>query len=183
MVIKWSIFIVGTLGIAYVSRASLRDPSSHGFYRFFAWEIILGMFLLNVDGWFRNPFSPTQIVSWILLCTSPYFVIRGVQLLRRLGQPGESRDDEPLVAFEKTTQLVTKGIYRYIRHPLYSSLFFLTWGIFFKSPSWPDAGLALLTSGFLVKTARIEEAENIRTFGPAYQDYMRRTSMFVPFLF
>jgi protein-S-isoprenylcysteine O-methyltransferase Ste14 len=181
--IEWILFIAGSLGIAYVSRASLRDPRSHGFYRFIAWVIILGAFLLNVRGWFRDPFSPHQIVSWILLCISPYFVIRGVQLLRSLGQPGEERNNEPLVDFEKTTKLVTVGVYRWIRHPLYSSLFFLTWGIFYKSPSWMDAGLAVLATGFLVKTARIEEEENVRTFGPAYREYMRKSKMFVPYLF
>ena len=45
------------------------------------------------------------------------------------------RIDASLYAFEKTSKLVTVGLYRYICHPLYSSLFFLGWGVFFKSPS------------------------------------------------
>jgi protein-S-isoprenylcysteine O-methyltransferase Ste14 len=51
-------------------------------------------------------------------------------------------------AIEKTTILVTTGAYRYIRHPLYSSLLFLAWGIFFKAPSWPGGLLALAATFF-----------------------------------
>ena len=88
-----------------------------------------------------------------------------------------------MVAFEKTTALVTVGIYRYIRHPLYSSLLFLAWGIFFKDPSWPGGLLAVVATLFLVATARVEEAENVRFFGEEYKEYMKQTKMFIPFLF
>jgi hypothetical protein len=56
------IFIVVSVGIVWVSRASLRDPHSHGFFRFFAFESILVLILLNLEHWFRDPFSPLQIV-------------------------------------------------------------------------------------------------------------------------
>jgi len=71
----------------------------------------------------------------------------------------------------------------YIRHPLYSSLLFLAWGIFFKIPSWSGALLALMATLFLFATARADEAECIRFFGPAYEKYMKKTKRFVPFLF
>ncbi len=181
--VKLAILVLGTICLAYASRASLVVPGSHGFYRFFAWVAILGLALLNVDAWFRDPFSWHQIISWILLVISAVLVIIGVRLLRQRGEPDAERDDVPLVAFEKTTTLVTTGAYRAIRHPLYSSLLFLAWGIFFKAPSWFGGLLVLVATGFLVATARVEEAENLRYFGHQYQAYMQRTKMFVPFLF
>ena len=75
------------------------------------------------------------------------------------------------------------GLYKYIRHPLYSSLLFLTWGAFLKSPSWLGSGLVAVAMVCLVATARVEEAENIEYFGPVYQEYMKHTKMFVPFVF
>ncbi|HSJ56796.1 MAG TPA: isoprenylcysteine carboxylmethyltransferase family protein [Anaerolineae bacterium] len=180
---KLGSFLVATAGLAYLSRASLVVPRSHGFYRFFAWEAILALAALNIDLWFRDPLSWHQMISWQLLVISAALVTAGVFLLRRKGAPDDRRGDEPLVAFEKTTTLVSTGVYHYIRHPLYSSLLFLTWGIFFKAPSWLGGLPAVAATLFLVATARVEEAENIRFFGQEYREYMRHTRMFIPYLF
>jgi protein-S-isoprenylcysteine O-methyltransferase Ste14 len=183
MMVEGILFVAGTAGIIYVSRASLRAPGSHGFYRFFAWELLLGLFLLNMSHWFREPFSWHQLISWPLLFVSLYLVIAGVRLLRRRGKLNANRDETPMIGIEKTTALVTEGVYRYIRHPLYSSLFFLGWGMFFKRPSWPGGILALAATIFLLLTARAEERENLAYFGAAYAAYMKRTKRLVPYLF
>ena len=181
--IQLIIFLIGSAIIVFVSRASLRDPRSHGFYRFFAWEFILGLVVLNLEWWFSEPFAWHQIISWILLILSIIPVALGVQLLRKTGKPDEARNDAPMLAFEKTTALVTSGLYKYIRHPLYSSLLLLAWGVFFKLPSAPGLVLALAATVSLVATAKAEEAEDIRYFGSAYESYMKQTRMFIPFLF
>ena len=181
--LKLITFVVASAGIIYVSHASLRSLGSHGFYRFFAWEAILALVLLNLDDWFDEPFSLTQIVSWLCLCLSLFLVIHGVQLLRMVGKPDEGRDDTSLIGMEKTTTLVTVGAYRYIRHPLYSSLLFLAWGVFLKSPSWLGGGLAIAATAFLTAAAKVEEDENTHYFGAAYREYMKQTKMFIPFLF
>jgi len=43
--------------------------------------------------------------------------------------------------------------------------------------------LAVAATVFLVATAKIEERENIRFFGAPYQQYMKGTKMFIPFMF
>jgi protein-S-isoprenylcysteine O-methyltransferase Ste14 len=181
--VKLLLFLVASTGLALLSRASLRHPRSHGFYRFFAWEAILALALLNAEAWFRAPLSWHQLISWPLLVISAFLAIHGVRLLRRVAQPDARRDEAPLIGFERTTTLVTVGAYRTIRHPMYSSLLFLAWGIFFKAPSWPGGLLALAATLLLVATARVEEAEDARFFGPAYEEYKRRTKMFIPYLF
>jgi len=183
-VLKAVLFVVGSAGVVYISRASLRSPRSHGFYRFFAWEAILALFLRNVESWFWNPFSLQQIISWIFLIVSAFLVLHAVHLLRNLGKPNAQRtDDETTIGFEKTTTLVGVGAYKYIRHPMYSSLLFLTWGVLFKDLSWASGMFALAATVFLVATAKAEEAENIRFFGTSYQTYIQQTKMFIPFLF
>jgi len=182
LTLKISIFIFATIIIAAISRKSLGNFRSHGFYRFFAWELILILFLLNVGFWFRNPFSWNQIISWIFLVGSAFCVIEGTRLLHARGKSDALRRDESLYTFEKTTALVSQGIYRYIRHPLYASLLFLAWGIFFKAPS--PVGF-LLGSGaglVLTLTAKIEEKENRDYFGDEYIAYMQKTKMFIPFI-
>jgi protein-S-isoprenylcysteine O-methyltransferase Ste14 len=175
---------VGTVSLLYVSRHSLLRPHSHGFYRFFAWELILTLFLLNVSYWFENWLAWYQIVSWILLFSSIIPLVLGIRALRLNGKPdAQGRGEPELLAFERTTQLVSDGIYQYIRHPLYSSLFLLNWGIFFKRPSWIGFVLALCTSLLLVATARADEAECLETFGAKYRQYMQHTQMFIPYVF
>lgn len=181
--VKAIIFTTATVGIVWVSRASLRNVQAHGFYRFFSWEVILILFLMNVDYWFVEPFSLRQIVSWVFLVVSLLLIVEGVRLFRQRGRLDRARDEAGLVGIEKTTELVTTGLYGYIRHPFYSSLLFLGWGIALKDVSWIGLLLAGANAALLVVTARKEEAENIRYFGEQYRAYMAETRMFVPFLF
>jgi protein-S-isoprenylcysteine O-methyltransferase Ste14 len=168
-------FIIISGVIIWISIPSLRQPGSHGFYRFFAWEIILGMFILNLHGWFENPFAWHQVISWILLFFSLIAVIYGIILLRFFGKP-----TDPL---EATTRLVVKGIYRFIRHPLYASLLYLAWGLFFKSPSLLDGCLVFVCTAFLYATSRADEAESLAKFGEEYAIYMKKTKKFIPFVY
>ena len=179
----WPIFLLGSAGLIYVSRKALRQPGSHGFYRFFAWEILLGMFALNLQVWFADPLSWHQLVSWVLLFLSIVLVLEGLRLLRKIGKLNAAQRDASLLGLEKTSRLVTIGLYRYIRHPLYASLFCLDWGIFFKLPAWSGAVLALLCTCFLIATARSEERENVAFFGQDYTEYMLHSKMFIPFIF
>ncbi len=180
---KIAVFVIASAGIVYISRASLRSFRFHGFYRFFAWEAILALTLLNLDRWFYRPFRLSQIASWLCLCVSLFLVIHGVRLLRLVGKPNRERTEASLLGLEKTTTLVTVGAYKYIRHPLYSSLLFLAWGVFFKSSSWIGGGLAVTATACLTATAKVEETENAAYFGAAYADYVKRTKMFIPFVF
>lgn len=181
---QWIFFGVVSLFIMVISWKSLREPRSHGFYRFFAWETILALFLINVNFWFYKPFAWNQIIAWSLLFLCLIPLVFGVYSLRTRGQPAKQRENNPsLLAFEKTTTLVTSGIYHYIRHPLYSSLFVLTWGIFFKSPSMLGLLLAIAATLFLIATAKADEAECMQFFGVHYQEYMKKTKRFVPYIF
>jgi len=168
-------FLAGSALITWYSWPSLNKPRSYGFYRFFAWELIWGLCLLNLRGWFVDPWSWHQILSWILLVLSLYLVASGVVLLRRAGRP-----QGPL---EATLRLVQDGPYRYIRHPLYASLLCLAWGVFFKSPSILDGCLSVVATAFIFATGRADEAECLARFGQEYAAYIMRTHMFIPFIF
>ena len=183
MMWKWVVFLIGSVGIVYLSRRSLRTWRSHGFFRFFAFEAILALILLNANVWFRYPFSVRQIISWSLLLVSLLLAIHAFILLRRIGKPDSSIDDTTRLGIEKTTRLVTTGAYRCIRHPLYTSLLFLGWGAFLKQPSLFGALLAVVITVALYATARVEETENLNNFGAEYAGYMQRTKMFIPFIF
>jgi protein-S-isoprenylcysteine O-methyltransferase Ste14 len=172
--VKLAIFGLVSVGIVAFSWRSLSDRRSHGFYRFFAFEMILALVLVNAEAWFRDPLSPRQIFSWLVLLASLRLAAHGFYLLRVVGQPEGD--------FENTTQLVTVGAYRYIRHPLYGSLFLFVWGAFLKAPSCLGLLLGLGTSLALVLAAKMEEAENLARFGEIYAAYVKTTKRFIPFL-
>jgi protein-S-isoprenylcysteine O-methyltransferase Ste14 len=183
-IMQWILLGIASLPLLAISWKSLQNPRSHGFFRFFAWELILGLFLLNIRFWFYQPFAWNQIIAWSLLFLSLIPLTSGIRSLRSRGNPVKQREGDPtLLAFEKTTKLVTSGIYQYIRHPLYSSLFLLTWGIFFKMPSVIGIILAAGSTGFLIATAKADEIECIHFFGASYQEYLKKTKMFIPYLF
>ena len=183
MEMEWIAFLVFSAGIILLSWRSFRDRRSHGFYRFFAFEVILALILLNVEFWFRQPFSVRQIVSWSLLLMSILLAVHGFTLLRRIGKPNAEIQDHRRLNIEKTTQLVKVGAYRYIRHPLYASLLCLTWGAFLKHPSLVGGGLGAIATLALYLTARLEEVENLEQFGAEYAAYTAQTKMFIPFIF
>ena len=177
------IFFMGSIALLYVSRGALRNPNSHGFSRFFAWESILGLVVLNFSVETTNPYAPHQLLSSLLLLISLGLVIHALILLIRIGKPTQERADRALFGFEKTSSLVTSGVFKYIRHPMYASLIFLAWGEFLKQVSWIGVCLLLVASIFLLLTAKRDEEECLAHFGSEYQSYMQKTKRFIPFLF
>jgi uncharacterized membrane protein len=186
--IKFLVFASVSVWIAYVSRKSILVIGSHGFYRFFAAEAIIALVLFNAEKWFDDPFSPLQIVSWVFLFESLIMLKLGFARIRKAGKPREGgpeerRENDTLLGFEKTTSLVTTGIYKYIRHPMYASLLFLAWGAFLKDVTLSSVCLVAAATMFLDSTAKADEAECIRFFGSSYKEYMTRTKRFLPYIF
>ena len=176
------LFGILSVPVIAISWRTLFNVKSHGFYWFISWECIIWLFVNNYRFWFENPFDLKQIFSWISLIISGYLVLMGVLLMKKMGKPGKKRYEKTLYQFEKTTVLIDTGIFGYIRHPLYSSLLFLTWGIFLKNTSVDLLVIALLSTLFLYLTAFFEEKECIIFFGEKYKQYMKRSKMFIPFI-
>ena len=172
--VRLIIFIILSIGLVIWSWKSLWNRQVHGFYRFFTFESILALILVNAKTWFTDPFSVAQIISWILLLCSIIMAIQGFYLLHTIGRPAQGIED--------TTILVMTGIYKYIRHPLYSSLILIAWGAFLKDTSLLPAILAILATIFSAASAVVEEKENLQRFGKEYASYMKSTKRFLPFL-
>ena len=172
---NYLILITGTIFIILFSWfLSIKYKRYHGIARFFAFESVFILVLLNYRVWFVNPFSPVQLISWFLLFFSIYVVMTGYLLLKRMGKPS--------INFENTSRLVKSGIYRYIRHPLYLSIFLLGTGIVLKDPAPIQILLGIINLIAVYITARIEENEMISRFGNEYKLYMTETKMFIPYI-
>src|SRR5450759_2340343 len=172
---NYSVLIAGTILIIIFSWfLSIKYKRYHGIARFFAFESVFILVLLNFRVWFINPFSPFQVASWILLMLSIYVVVTGYLLLKRKGKPDSN--------FENTSLLVKSGIYGYIRHPLYLSIFLLGTGVMLKDTGPVQLGLGVINLFAIYFTARIEEKEMTSKFGDEYRVYMKETKMFIPLI-
>ena len=65
---------------------------------------------------------------------------------------------------------------------MYGSLLFLALGAMFKDITVVTALLTSVALVFIFLTAKIEEKENLEFFGPDYEDYIKRSKMFIPFI-
>jgi protein-S-isoprenylcysteine O-methyltransferase Ste14 len=154
---------------------SLRQRRYHGIFRFFAFESILILILLNYPVWFKDPFSLRQIISWILLILSISVAAIGFCTFFSVGKPKDQMED--------TSRLIETGLYGYIRHPMYLSLMLAGFGILAKDCGYLQWLFAVINFIALIFTARVEEREMLIKFGDDYKEYMKRTKMFIPFIF
>ena len=86
----------------------------------------------------------------------------------------------PTSATRKEHKPVTHGIYRYIRHPLYTigSSFILSFGM--MADNWFIALFGALAFILMAIRTPKEEANLIEKFGDEYREYMKRTGRFLP---
>ena len=78
-------------------------------------------------------------------------------------------------------RLITHGVYRHVRHPMYAALFLYSIGQALVVPNWVVGPSYLVAFGILF-TLRIggEERMMLETFGDEYAAYMARTKLLVP---
>jgi len=78
-------------------------------------------------------------------------------------------------------QLITKGIYRSIRHPMYLALLLYSLGQTIALPNWVAGPSYLVAFGILfVFRVRREERMMVEEFGADYEAYMARTKRLIP---
>lgn len=77
--------------------------------------------------------------------------------------------------------LVTDGLYRYVRHPMYSAFFMWALAQALLLPNWiaGPAGLIGFGTLFLFRVGR-EEQMMLQSFGDDYRAYMKRTARLIP---
>ena len=161
------------MGIVYLCRKDLRNRGSYGYYRFFTFEFVLLLIMSSIPVWLKDPLSPLQIISWTLIAVALCLGILGLRI------SFERRHADP----ESADLLIQTGIYRSIRHPLYSALVFLSLGLFIKEPSefW---ALLLVGVGFTISaTVNAEEEFDEKKFGEPYRVYRQRTKRFIPYIY
>jgi len=78
--------------------------------------------------------------------------------------------------------LVINGPYKWIRHPMYSSLILFTFGLFLSSVSWWRLVLLLIFIDNLRLKINYEEALLVKHFQKKYIHYQQVTSKVIPLI-
>jgi protein-S-isoprenylcysteine O-methyltransferase Ste14 len=91
------------------------------------------------------------------------------------------RNWSPFVQVKIRQRFVENGPYRWIRHPMYLSVFITGIGVTLLTANWL-VGLVFLLPAVIISILRIpaEEAMLQAAFGEAYRDYQSRTGRFFP---
>jgi methanethiol S-methyltransferase len=75
-------------------------------------------------------------------------------------------------------QLVTGGLYKYVRHPIYTGAILFLWA----SPqlSWNSLALKLAFTLYFIIGGMVEEKKLVEDFGDEYRAYRMKTPMIIP---
>lgn len=87
----------------------------------------------------------------------------------------------PTLEIRKDHTLITNGIYKYIRHPMYASQWL--WGIaqILILQNWLAGPIGIITfAPFYFLRVKAEEKLMLDTFGDQYREYMKKTGGVVP---
>ncbi|MDX8412191.1 MAG: isoprenylcysteine carboxylmethyltransferase family protein [Mariprofundaceae bacterium] len=77
-------------------------------------------------------------------------------------------------------ELVTGGVYAFVRHPQYTGLFLLIMGFLVQWPTLLTVLMAPILAYAYARLARSEEKAVFERFGHMYADYARKTPAFFP---
>ena len=82
---------------------------------------------------------------------------------------------------KEDAKLITSGFYSYVRHPMYTSVIIMMFGILLSTPSLIEIILFLLLIGVLLLKAKKEESIWLKE-SEAYAQYKKGTKFFIPFV-
>ncbi len=78
----------------------------------------------------------------------------------------------------KEEKLVISGLYRWVRHPLYTAGLLFMWLMPVMTVNWLTLYLGVTI--YLVVGAMFEERKLLKAFGREYENYRKRTPMLIP---
>jgi protein-S-isoprenylcysteine O-methyltransferase Ste14 len=185
----WCVGMVAWLVIRHpYSRRARKAVVTVTFHDRLEWALLitaaLGLFVLpaayvatGFPSKLDRPFSPA--LAWLGVP-----VIVGAIWLFWRSHAELGRNWSATLKIRKGHSLVTGGVYRLIRHPMYSSFLLLGAAQFLLLPNW-FVGLIGIASALLLFLLRVEREEKmmIDLFGEEYVAYRARTKRIIPWIF
>ena len=177
----WIIFvIVWLLGVAWTKRTIYRESSAERTRYWLA--LVIGYFLVIKSSGFPPPFDwlvvpHTTSSAWsgVFLCVSGLMFAIWARLI--LG-----RNWSGVVTLKEGHELIERGPYRVVRHPIYTGILAMLAGTAIALGYFGSfIGLLLVFVSFWVKLKR-EEDLMLEHFPDKYAAYQHRVKRIIPFL-
>lgn len=142
-------------------------------------NVAAGYLLINLLGFIIFPFDNLllQIVGFVLVFLG---FIEGIIARKTLKN---NWTDSHEFQIKKNHELITKGIYGYVRHPIYGGILLVVPGVLLVSTSWTFIVSILVLLFFLNSYAKREEKLLTKHFGKKYIEYKKMTKKFIPFIY
>lgn len=87
------------------------------------------------------------------------------------------------VTYKENQELIMSGSYKLVRHPIYTSIILMIIGTILYYGSIFALIMLIISSIMFIIRSYKEEKIMIKLFGKKYQDYMRKSKRFLPFLY
>jgi protein-S-isoprenylcysteine O-methyltransferase Ste14 len=122
--------------------------------------------------------SAVPLPAWLRWTGAAIGILAGLLLAWTFHSLGKNLTDTVVTREQHT--LITTGPYRWIRHPLYTSVALATVANGVVAANWFISITGSLAFALLVIRCRTEEENLIARFGDAYRIYARETGRFLP---
>lgn len=159
-------------------------PQVKGYETLLLFLSFLGLYILPLvyifSGWLE--FANYALPVWagglgiLLMILALYIIWRAHADL--------NKNEPPLQEGSESPRLVTGGIYRVLRHPIYTAMFLFAIAQALLIQNWIAGLLGALTflPVYFIRVPR-EEKMMLERFGDQYREYMRHTSRILPKFF
>lgn len=169
---------------AYAARLVGR-PAAQRFYRLFYVIVavittlpLLALVPLFPDRTMYQIPSPWLYLALAIQGFALVILLVGVLQTGALAFLGVSQLIQAVPDSRPAEKLVVSGLYRWVRHPLYSAAFLFLW----LAPvmTWNLLALNIGLSAYLLIGTIFEERKLVEQFGPEYEQYRKKTPRIIP---
>jgi protein-S-isoprenylcysteine O-methyltransferase Ste14 len=143
------------------------------------WGLLLQVIAITLM--LQSHFWSVNEGSWRITASAICFILAALLSWTSTSALGNQLRFDAAIGAEH--ELVRRGSYRMIRHPIYCSMLCLLWGIGFVAA--PFRLFVVATVVFLAGTeirVRIEDRLLDERFGPAFAEYRRSTRAYLPLI-
>jgi protein-S-isoprenylcysteine O-methyltransferase Ste14 len=173
------------IGMYYRFKSATRetlDRRQEGLFILATLRPVAAVFWCGAIAWMIDPkwmaWASMPVPLGLRYLGTGLFVVSCALLLWTFQSLGKNLTDTVVTREEHT--LVAHGPYRWIRHPLYTTVALMTSGISLMAANWFLLAVGPVVFALLVIRTRTEEANLIARFGDGYRNYMERTGRFLP---